>query len=80
MDIQADIVAFLASKSRIPVNQLDGATGVYGSGYFSSLAILELMSHLEGRFGIQIAPEELVEDNFKDIATLVGFIRAKRQA
>ena len=50
------------------------------SGLIDSVGIVELVSFLEGRFGIRIDDEDLVPEHFDSIAAIERFIDAKRSA
>jgi acyl carrier protein len=43
-----------------------------------SLGIFQLVSFVEGEFGLEIGDDEVVLENFETIAALVGFIESKR--
>lgn len=42
-----------------------------------SLGITALVDFLETRFGVTIADEDLTAENFRSIAVIAGFVRAK---
>lgn len=42
-----------------------------------SLGITELISFLEGRFGIAVGDEDLTPDHFRSIDAIVAFVAAK---
>lgn len=75
MNIELDITEFISKVSGVPKNELSVCTEIYNSGIVSSLSILELMSYIENNYKVVIKPEKLVEDNFKDIGTIAGFVR-----
>jgi acyl carrier protein len=77
MDIQADIIGYIAKLGKIPQEDLDPQVKIYNSGIISSLKLLELMTYIEKHYGIVIKPEELIEANFKDIGTIIHFIESK---
>jgi acyl carrier protein len=77
MDIKNDIIGFIASKSKIPREEIDMDTKIYNSGIISSLAMLDLIIYIETGYNIVINPEELIEDNFRDFRTLIDFINGK---
>jgi acyl carrier protein len=43
-----------------------------------SMAVLRTVVFLEREFGIQVADDELVPENFATIARIAGFVRAKQ--
>lgn len=42
-----------------------------------SISILFLVSEIEERYGIQIPMEEIVENNFKNIASIVAYVEKR---
>ena len=74
MNLEQEIIAFVAKAGKIPEYELDGTTEIYGSGIVSSLVIIDMIAFIEQRYNVIIAPEKLVEDNFKDIQTIAGFV------
>jgi acyl carrier protein len=46
-------------------------------GVIDSMGIFELVSFVEREFGVQIADEELVLDNFRTIGTIARLIDSK---
>ncbi|MFO1300384.1 MAG: acyl carrier protein [Burkholderiaceae bacterium] len=48
-------------------------------GVIDSTGVLELVSFLETRFGLQIADSELVPDNLDSIDGAAAFVRRKSQ-
>jgi acyl carrier protein len=77
MNIQEDIMGYISKAGRIPVNEMNPNVRIYNSGIISSLRLIELMSYIEKQYSCTIKPEELVESNFKDVGTIVAFIRSK---
>ncbi|HEX3044762.1 MAG TPA: acyl carrier protein [Bacillota bacterium] len=77
MDIQADLIGYIATLGKIPREDLDPQVKIYNSGIISSLKLLELMTYIEKQYRIVIKPEELIEANFKDIGTIIHFIESK---
>jgi acyl carrier protein len=68
---------FLSDKGKIAIEELDNSTEILYSGIFPSLLILSLMAFIEQEFNIEIKPNELVKENFKDIETISQFISKK---
>lgn len=71
---------FISEKSRVPRRELSPDTEIYDSKIISSLAMLELITLIEDHFSIAVLPEELIEDNFFDIQTIIDFIHQKSAA
>lgn len=77
-DMVDDLVYnFISEKSRVPRGELTPDTEIYDSRIISSLAMLELIAQIENHFSIVVLPEELTEDNFFDIQTIIDFVHQK---
>jgi acyl carrier protein len=55
----------------------DGDSLVRG-GILDSTGIYELIMHIEETFGLSIAPEEMIPDNFDTLDAMDAFIARKR--
>ena len=49
-------------------------------GIVDSTGVLELVCHLQERYGIDIADDELVPDNLDSVAKVARFVARKQQA
>jgi len=49
------------------------------SGILDSLGVLDLVAFLEQEFGLVVADEELLPDNFQTIDKLVAFVQNKHK-
>ncbi len=77
MNIVNDLTEYISKIAKIPRNEIGLNTKIYNSGIISSLKLIELMAYIEKQFSIIIKPEELIEDNFKDISTIAEYIQSK---
>lgn len=50
------------------------------SGILDSLAILKLVLFLEEQFGIEVATDGLVPENFETVDAICAFLRTQQQA
>jgi acyl carrier protein len=75
-----EIMDKVAELAKVPKSELSPKTELYNSTTISSLSLLALMTHIEKRYAITMAPEELFEENFRDIQSLAAFVERKRQA
>lgn len=77
MSIEKEITGFIAKTCRIPEREIGCDMKIYDSANISSLRLIELLAHIESEYRITIRPEELVEENFRDVGTLVTFVTSK---
>jgi len=61
-----------------PGTALDDTTSFLERGIIDSTGVLELVTFLEGHFGISVADDELVPANFDSLGALAAFIDRKR--
>lgn len=54
-------------------------TPLLDSGLIDSTGIIELVTFLESEFGIKVADEEIVPENFETISRIMAFIATKRR-
>jgi len=77
MNCQEELINYISEIGKIPRKDINLQLPVYNSGIISSLKLLELMKFIENHFNIVIKPEELIEDNFRDVRAIVSFIHKK---
>lgn len=53
-------------------------TSLLDSGLVDSTGIIEVVSFLEAEFGITIADEDIVPENFENVRRIAAFVESKR--
>jgi acyl carrier protein len=56
----------------------DDASSFLDRGVIDSTGVLELVSFVEAEYGIAVADEDIVPDNFDSIDALAGFVARKK--
>jgi acyl carrier protein len=59
---------------------LDDDVSLLESGIVDSTGVVEIVTYLEERFGIEVLDEELVRDNLDSISRLARFVERKTPA
>ncbi len=59
---------------------LVGETPLIEKGLLTSLQVVDLVLFLEERFSTYIDPEDLTEENFKDLSSIVALVESKEGA
>ena len=80
MSIQDDVVAVLTTTLGIQsrAQSLDATTPLLGSlPELDSLAVLEVITALDQRFGITIDDDEVTGEVFDTVGSLVKFVESK---
>lgn len=75
--VKEQVKQFLADKVKVSASELEDTTEVYSSGTFSSLVVLELLSHIEQTFKIEIEATELNQQNFVNVQAIAQLVERK---
>ena len=60
-------------------NTLSDDVSFLESGIIDSTGVLELVSFVQETYGVRVADEEIIPDNFDSISKLVTFITSKKE-
>jgi acyl carrier protein len=74
MDIGSEVEGFITDKITLDGEKIARDEDLLANDTLDSLAIVELVSFLEARFGIQVSDDDLVPENFKTIDEIVAFV------
>ena len=55
--------------------ELEGATPLLEWGIIDSLSLLRMIVHIQDRFGVEVPPERLVPDYFKDLNAVTALVQ-----
>ena len=81
-EVQREVTAFIVENFLFG-NQADApapATSFMESGLVDSTGVLELVAHLEGRYGISVADEEMLPQNLDSVGNIAAFVVQKQGA
>jgi acyl carrier protein len=74
-----DVAEVLTSTLGIDGQPLDASTPLFGSlPELDSMAVVELIAALEGRFDVEFDEEEVTEAVFETLGSLAALVDAKR--
>jgi acyl carrier protein len=77
-EIQREVRAFLLEHSAAPnPGELGNQDSLLEMGILDSLAMLDLIAHLEGRYGVTVGEDEMTPENFDSIDAIVDFLGHK---
>ena len=74
--VEAEVTAFIV-KNFLFGNTADAPapdTSFLESGLIDSTGILELVAHLEERYGIKVGDDQLVPENLDSVANIAAFV------
>jgi methoxymalonate biosynthesis acyl carrier protein len=69
---------FLAG--RLGMADLDPELDIFAAGLMSSLLAVELVAHIEGTYGIELAAVDLAPENFVSVRAMARLVDGKRAA
>jgi acyl carrier protein len=76
-DVKALVVEILGIEDR--ADTMEASTGLLGSmPELDSMAVVELVTALEDRFGFQVDDADMTADVFETLGSLAAFVDAKR--
>jgi acyl carrier protein len=56
---------------------VENDTKLIESGILDSLSVLNLVLFLEKKFGVKVAPEDIVQENFETVERIIKYLRDK---
>lgn len=68
---------FISETTFTDKEKIKEDTLVFREGIFDSLGFLALISFVEEEWGVEVADEELLEENFESINAIVAFVTRK---
>ncbi len=78
MDIRDELRAFI--RESFFAEGYTDEDSFLGTGIIDSLGVLQLVSFVEGRFGVKVGDADLVPENFDSVARLATFVESKKRA
>lgn len=70
-EIEAELMAFLAERTR---SAWEAGTDLFASGGVTSLFAMELVLHVEQRYGVSVRGADLKLDNFRTVTAMTALI------
>ena len=74
----SDMLASQFSQRGMKV-ELKRTDSLISAGLLDSLTAIELIADLEKEFGINVKPEEMLENNFDSIEKIAGYVMRKNK-
>ncbi len=78
MDAASEIEKFIGEECAADLASVGRDEDLLATDILDSLMIVELVSFLETRFGIQVRDDDLLPENFKTVNEIVAFVERKR--
>lgn len=77
MDVMPALREFVSNQLLQREVCLSEHTELIAEGYLTSLQTVELVMFLSRRFGVEVEPEEVNEQNFRSLATIESLVQRK---
>ena len=79
--VKDKVKAFIAENFmfRSDGTDIDETASLIEAGYIDSTAVLELVSYIEGEFGITVADADIVPENLDSITSIVRYVEGQQQ-
>lgn len=74
-DIRTYLMANRATQS---VTEFSDQESLLESGVIDSMAMVDLISHLESEYSIEIDEDDMVPENFDTVDAIVAYLESKR--
>lgn len=80
MSVSADVEQFVLEElmAGSSVEAIDHDEDLLGTGVIDSHGLLQLVTFLRGRYGIEVAEEALTPENFQTIAAIDAFVQREQ--
>jgi acyl carrier protein len=73
-----EIKEFIADITFTNPNEIKEDTMLFEEGIFDSMGLLNLISFLEEKYGVQTNDIDLMEENFQNLNAIENYIASKR--
>jgi acyl carrier protein len=78
MNTQAELTQFIEKElAKGRKTQIQPEDDLLSEGIIDSLGILQLVAFIEDRFGVQVADEDVVLENFQSVSALKRYLDTK---
>ena len=79
-DIRSGIRHFMSRDLGRDMTGIDDRASLLEQGVIDSLAVLQLVTFLQEKYGIHVTDDEMMPDNFDSIDAMADFVSAKQQS
>ena len=80
-DIRKDVQEYIRANFLFdPSRALDDEESLLGAGIIDSTGVLELIGHLEAKYGMKFADDDLTADHFDSVQRISEFMEKKLAA
>ena len=78
--LKREVRQFLSTTLHRDVNGVGDADSLLEAGIIDSMAVLELVAHIEKQYGLTVGDDDMMPENFDTIEAIGAFIAGRRDA
>lgn len=71
------LMRYIVQEFQLRTNDVNIETELFDDGLLDSMAVTELLVHLETEGGFEIDPEEIIPENIGSVAKMLAFAELK---
>ena len=76
--LKREVRQFLAGKLHRKVEGVGDHDSLLESGVIDSMAVLEIVGHIEQQYGVTVSDDDMMPENFDTIEAIAAFIASRR--
>jgi acyl carrier protein len=77
--VKREVRQFLAGKLHRKVEGVGDHDSLLESGVIDSMAVLEIVGHIEQQYGVTVSDDDMMPENFDTIEAIAAFIASRRE-
>ena len=78
--LKREVRQFLSGKLHRNVDGVGDGESLLEAGVIDSMAVLELVGHIEQQYGFTVSDDDMMPENFDTIDAIAAFIASRRTA
>ena len=80
MNVHRAIRDFIQNELQRPLDDVTDDDSLLEAGVLDSVAVLQVVTFVEQRFGIAVSEDEMMPDNFESISAIAAFVQRRQSA
>lgn len=78
--LKREVRQFLTSQLHRKVDGVGDNDSLLEAGIIDSMAVLEIVGHIEQQYGVTVSDDDMMPENFDTIEAIAAFIDSRRAA
>jgi acyl carrier protein len=80
VNVHRAIRDFIQNELQRPLDDVTDDDSLLEAGVLDSVAVLQVVTFVEQRFGIAVSEDEMMPDNFESISAIAAFVQRRQSA